>query len=342
MNSSLRQTLFVDAPGSTLSLEKDHVLCSENNDTPVKLPLTYLRGIVVHTRCSISTPLIHKCLAEQIPITFLDGTGRLVGRFEPAMTSRLAIRAAQYHVAENPDATIALARSIVADKIRAQQLLLRAYRANYPAVEMKKTLVALGTALADLPRVRSLASLRGVEGAAAAAYWRALPYMLRDGNSFLKRERRPPTDPVNACLSFGYAILAHTMAAVVENAGLDSHLAVIHANTLREAPLAWDLIEPFRATCVDRVILAGFNTRRYQPADFGPSGEYPCCLQPPVKRLFIQDFYNNLNKQSPGHRFLRSALVNYVDAFISQLLALAPPTAADDTAVTPCGEEHLP
>lgn len=326
MNSDTRQTLFADTPGSTLSLEHNHLLCSDKDSEPLKLPLSYLNGIVINKFCSISTPLLHACLANNIAVTFVDCGGQLLGRVEPATPARLAIRAAQYKVAEKDYARLALARMIVNDKIRSQRKLILAYRGNYPGLNLKNTLAALQDAIRRVPTASSLATLRGLEGAAAAAYWRALPTIFRVPCSFQQRERRPPTDPVNSCLSFGYTLLVNTMAAAIENAGLDSRLAIIHGSSLRKSPLAWDLIEPFRVPCVDRIVIAGFNNRRYREDGFGPSGPYPCCLKPDTKRLFINDFFSQFNQPANKQRFLRTTLVNYVQTFIRQLLALAAPT----------------
>ncbi len=106
---------------------------------------------------------------------------------------------------------------------------------------------------------RSRESLRGLEGQAVAAYFRAYSSMFRRSLGFPKRSRRPPQDPVNAALSLGYALLFGEALAVIAPVGFDPYLGFLHAPEYGRCSLALDLMEEFRAAIVDRLALTLFR-----------------------------------------------------------------------------------
>src|SRR6266705_3607753 len=127
----------------------------------------------------------------------------------------------------------------------------------------------LKTHLAAVDGVRSLDSLRGLEGVGSAVYFGVLDNLLKpSGMRFEKRVRRPPTDPVNALLSFGYALLANDLHAAVNVLGFDPYCGYLHADRYGRPSLALDLMEEFRPVVVDAVVLACLNKRILQPDDF--------------------------------------------------------------------------
>lgn len=86
--------------------------------------------------------------------------------------------------------------------------------------------------------------------------------------SFTDRNKRPPRDPVNACLSFGYTLLLRTAESMLQKAGLDIHLGAIHGISRKMPSLALDFIEEFRPVVVDRVVLSLINRRQLAVEDF--------------------------------------------------------------------------
>ncbi len=111
--------------------------------------------------------------------------------------------------------------------------------------------------------------LRGHEGQAAAAYFGVLGHLVRaPGITFERRQRRPPPDPVNILLSFGYTMLTHLATGLVEQAGFDPYLGALHSMERGRPSLALDVIEELRPLIVDTAMLACINRRRVRPADF--------------------------------------------------------------------------
>ena len=89
-------------------------------------------------------------------------------------------------------------------------------------------------------------ALMGIEGAAAAAFFRAYATLFPSSLGFAQRRRRPPPDPVNVCLSLGYTLLHHIAVREVQIVGLDPLLGFLHVPERGRELLACDLVEPLR------------------------------------------------------------------------------------------------
>jgi CRISPR-associated protein Cas1 len=137
----------------------------------------------------------------------------------------------------------------------------------------------------------SLAELRGHEGNGSAAYFGVFNQLIKaEGVVFSKRVRRPPTDPVNALLSFGYALLANDVHAAVQVLGFDPYCGYLHADRYGRPSLALDLMEEFRPIVVDTVVLACLNKRIIQPADFEVSLGQVHRLTPDARKKFLVQY----------------------------------------------------
>ena len=174
---------------------------------------------------------------------------------------------------EDPARKGGIARSCVAGKVANHRaLLLRRMRDHGETAALR----AAADALADiLSRLRAsppdAARMRGLEGEAAAAYFGAFNDLLlanRDAFSIANRNRRPPTDPLNALLSFLYTLLAHDCRGACEAVGLDPQIGFLHELRSGRPSLALDLMEEFRAPVADRLALTLVNRQQLSPKDF--------------------------------------------------------------------------
>ena len=106
---------------------------------------------------------------------------------------------------------------------------------------------------------------------AGRAYFGAFAGLITRGDDefrFGGRTRRPPLDPVNAMLSFAYAILAHDTRSACEAVGLDPQVGFLHRDRPGRPGLALDLMEELRAPVADRAVLTVINRRQVSRGDF--------------------------------------------------------------------------
>ena len=145
---------------------------------------------------------------------------------------------------------------------------MRAQRAT-PERDLQSAITRLEQAIAPINTTQSIDSLRGLEGSGSAAYFGRFGQLLRaEGFQFESRRRRPPTDPVNALLSFGYTLLLHDIQSAVNIVGFDPYLGYLHTQRYGRPSLALDLMEEFRPLVVDAMVLSAINRRTLRPEDF--------------------------------------------------------------------------
>ncbi|TWB10065.1 CRISPR-associated endonuclease Cas1 [Nitrospirillum amazonense] len=147
-----------------------------------------------------------------------------------------------------------------------------------------------------------MAGLLGVEGEGAVLYFRAWSQLLNEraaalpAFAFERRSRRPPADPVNACLSLCYALLTR-VATSLEVAGLDPWAGLYHVDRPGRPSLALDMMEPLRPILADSTVLTALNTAELRPGDFVTRGP-GCNLTPTGRRTLIQVFERRLEQEA--------------------------------------------
>lgn len=271
----LLNTLYVTLPDSHLRLDNDTVRLMVGDETRMRVPLHHLGAVVCFGPVSVSVPLMHQLADEGIALVLLDANGRFKARLEGATGGNVLLRQAQHRLAGDGEFALALARRIVAGKLRNQRhVLLRGARdARLPddASALVRAAKALAASLRALPGAASLDAVRGVEGEAARTYFAAMPCLvrpdLRESYSPDGRTRRPPRDAMNALLSFLYAMWMNDCRSACEAAGLDPQIGFLHAVRPGRASLALDLMEEFRPLA-DRLALSLVNRQQLGESDF--------------------------------------------------------------------------
>lgn len=250
--------------GERLAITKD-----DGETTYVRL--ADISQLVVMGNVYVTTPTMHELMRRDIPITWQSHGGWFLGHTIGTGHANVELRTAQYRASFDESVCLKLARGWVQAKIRNSRTLLRRNRRTDD--QSDDVLVDL-TRLADRAgRTRDMGTLLGLEGAAAARYFGQFNSLLRnsrDGDLFDmgKRNRRPPTDPVNALLSFGYAVLTRTFVIVLSATGFDPYRGFYHRPRFGRPALALDMMEPFRPLLVDSAVVTAINNGEVRPTDF--------------------------------------------------------------------------
>lgn len=271
----LLNTLYVTLPDSRLRLDNDTLRVEVEQETKLRVPLHHLHAVVCFGHVGVSAPLMHRLAESGIALVLLDTNGRFKARLEGAVTGNVLLRQAQYRAVDDPAFTLAVARAVVAGKVKNQRyVLLRGAReAKIPGDESALTRTAqnLAATLRALPDAKTLDVLRGLEGEAARNYFEAINVLVRPElrNTFVMdgRTRRPPRDRMNALISFLYSMWMNDCRSACETAGLDPQLGFLHALRPGRAALALDLMEEFRPLA-DRLALTLINRGQLKQRDF--------------------------------------------------------------------------
>jgi len=190
--------------------------------------------------------------------------------------------------------------------VRAQQRLLSEALAarpelRYPLTTALQTLTNIIGLLREASQVLSLASLRGYEGAAAAAYFGAYTHLFAESLQFSGRKKRPPPDPVNVCLSLGYTLLHYDAVRACHIVGLDAMLGFFHDVSFGRESLACDLMEPLRPL-MDRWVWQLFKDRQLRPEHFSFDVGGRCQMNKAGRQIFY-GFYES--QAGAARRLLR-------------------------------------
>jgi CRISPR-associated protein Cas1 len=289
------RSLYLSQQGCYLSLSRESVVIKQGQTVLEEVQLPLLEQILVFGKSQITTQVIRACLWRDIPIVYLSRMGYCYGRTLPI--GRGYRQLARYQQAMLIPERLMVARQIVWAKLRnSRVLLLRQQR--------RLSMDDLGTAIQQLEYLAEQASgadsverLMGLEGAGAACYFAAFGLCFsQPGFVFMARSRRPPGNPINAMLSFGYQVLWNHLLSLIELQGLDPYYACLHQGSERHAALASDLLEEFRAPIVDSLTLYLVNRgvvnadRDFEHHDGG------CFLNDSGRKIFLRAFVQRMEE----------------------------------------------
>ncbi len=295
------QRARITKTGDTLKIADE-----ERGDTTVRL--IEVSDVALFGNVAITTPALAALMEREIPVTFHSHGGWFRGMTHGIGHRNVEVRTAQYRASFDEAACLRFARDLVAAKIVNQRTILRRNWRGDKA-DRKVALDRLNTARRSAARAPSLAVLLGFEGDAAATYFRAFAGLLappaaeKDGDGdmapfrFEARNRRPPTDPVNAMLSLAYAMLARHLTVALASVGLDPYRGLFHAPRHGRPALALDLMEPFRPVIADSAVLTAVNTGEVSAADF-VSGATGTALSAAGRRRFVAAFERRLSQET--------------------------------------------
>jgi CRISPR-associated protein Cas1 len=210
------------------------------------------------------------CAERGIGIAFYTEYGKFLARVQGRQTGNVLLRRAQYRWADDPEKCASVARLMVSAKIANGRSVLQRELRNYgDNPVLGEAIKRLRTSLRRARQVASVEEAMGVEGDAAATYFSVFDELLKgSGFVFGGRVRRPPTDPVNALLSFVYSLVTQECISALYGVGLDPFVGFLHKDRPGRASLALDLLEEFRASLADRFVLTLINRRQLQPSEF--------------------------------------------------------------------------
>lgn len=320
------RTLYLAGHGWHLSTRHGRLVVRQKDGGEKAIPAPLLGQVVVLGNGTLTTPAIGLCLRHGIPLVLGTGATAAHGNVDAYPVREIALLRRQLQGLDDPNLRLRFSRSLVAGKLRAMAVVLRRYARHRVAPALEQAQLDILRVRQRLETAGSLAELRGHEGFAARRYFGAWKEVLPGDLGFFRRERRPPPDPVNVMLSYGYSLLFASVRFAVCRAGLDERIGLMHDLRRGHPALVSDLMEEFRPLVVDSLCLNLLLNRRITATDFEtPQGEKGICLMTPdARKRFIQHFEAKLGaadeSAEPDRPSLRRAIGEQVAAFRRMLL----------------------
>ncbi len=275
----------------TAVLQKDIIL---------DLPATDIHHVMLFGNIQVTTSALHLLLEKEIELAIFSQYGELLGQLTPPLGKNISLRIAQFRQFQSPQFVLRLSQHIVKAKIDNGQTLLRKYRWNHPEVFAVNDLAVLEKLSRSAMDAVSLESLLGIEGTAAAHYFKLFGKMIHPPWQFSNRNKRPPRDPVNAALSFGYVVAGSQIQALIDGVGLDPFLGCYHQPHYGRASLALDILEEFRHPLIDRMVVSLFNKSIFVESDFVNHAGGGIYLNSSGKKKFFRHYEKALGQINEG------------------------------------------
>ncbi|NET00281.1 MAG: type I-D CRISPR-associated endonuclease Cas1 [Sphaerospermopsis sp. SIO1G1] len=261
-------TLYVSQADSFIGKVDERINVKFEKKAIVDIPFIKLDGVVVLGRSTVSPAVVSELMTRHIPLSFIDERGHYLGQLQPEMSGNIFVRKAQWQAAGETPQAIHVVQGFVRGKLKNYRQMLTRHQRKYN-VDLSTDVTRLENVIATIDKTESINSLRGLEGAGSAVYFGCFNQLIRNSQfEFTKRVRRPPTDPVNSLLSFGYSLLRHDIQAAVNIVGFDPYLGYLHFDRYNRPSLALDLMEEFRPLVVDAMVLTLLNKQLLKPEDF--------------------------------------------------------------------------
>lgn len=263
-----RLPLYVQSHRARISLSGERLIIKdEAGDTEARLPNT--SQVAVLGNAQVTTPALRALLERDISLSFFTYGGWFLGRTFGMGSKNIGLRIAQHRAADDRGFRLKIARRLIASKILNCRTMIRRNHHQPDATVLGELRVLANKAL----RADAEESLLGIEGTAARQYFQSFSGMLKgrevlDGFDLSGRNRRPPRDPLNALLSFCYALLVKDLTLATQACGLDPLLGFFHRPRHGRPALALDLMEEFRPLIADSVVIGIVNTGVVTTDDF--------------------------------------------------------------------------
>ena len=262
-------TLALMEQGTKLAVDGEQFSVEREGAVIQQVRMADVDEVLVFGSVSLTPATIAALLQRGTDTLFLTAHGRYRGRLIGKPGKNVHLRLTQFDRLRDPAVAVPLARAIVGGKIANQRALLLRSQREPRREDLAEAIGGMRRLLDVLESVEAVEVVRGIEGQAAALYFGAFGKCIRNPDfAFVKRTRRPPRDPVNAVLSFGYTLLAMGVESAVLRAGLDPMVGVFHMPDYGRPSLVLDLIEEFRPVLVDILVLRIVNRREVAREDF--------------------------------------------------------------------------
>ena len=293
--------LYVQARGAKVAKSGENLVVSVDDEKVTRARLPETSQVVVMGSVYITTPCLQELMWRGIPVTWHSHGGWFYGHTIGNGHKNVELRTAQYRASFDDDVCLRFAKDLVRAKILNSRTLLR--RNWKGPASSHDVMIELRDDSRRAARCRSLSVLLGVEGTAAARYFRVFGAMIseamREGQGafdFEKRNRRPPTDPVNALLSFAYSLLVRAWTVTLAAVGFDPFRGLYHQPRYGRPALALDLMEPFRPLLADSVVVQVINNGEVKASDFKAAAG-AVALSPDGRRHLIAAFERRLGHE---------------------------------------------
>ena len=294
----MSSTLYIVEPASALKVKHQQFQVFGQQELLFKVPVLQIKNIILFGYCQLSHGVVQTALYRQIPITYYSSQGYYSGCLQSKLQPKVTYLVEQVRQAENNIFVRQQAEIIVRAKLHNARILLMRFNRRRPNDLAQKSIRELKKIINCLDVNPPLESLRGYEGQGAKIYFQGLSTFFQGEFTFNKRTSRPPTDPINSLLGYGYTLLCQHLISTVQLAGLHTDFGNLHTARDNHPALVLDLMEEFRAQIVDSLVMYLVNKKIFSPKDFTlPNEQGGVYLKQESLKIFLKHWAEKLSTE---------------------------------------------
>ncbi len=307
--------LYVVEPRTCVKKNNNKIQIVLENKIIQEVPVNILESIVITGKVIITSGVMEKLLLENITFIWIGYNGQFIGKLENNLSNNITRQYKQFKLYEDSNKKLKICKKFIYGKAKNQKAVLMRYNRNLHNKRIEVIIKDIKYMITKIEKSGTVESLMGIEGYIAKKYFHALGIIVPEEFKFNNRTRRPPKDPVNSVLSFGYSMLFNDMYNIVVSKKLNPYIPTLHSMKNGHPALCSDLMEEWRPIIIDSMVINMFKNGEFNNDDFEITDE-GVFIQPNAMRKFIKKYEKKL---SSYHKFIDDNGMDYRASFKYQI-----------------------
>lgn len=244
------RTLYIQTQGSILRKEGERFIIIKGDKELLNIPALKISSIIIFGTCTITPSAIQYCIRKSIPVTLLSSRGKYYGSIDSTYGYDAELLRLQVFRSLEEKFSLGFSKNVILAKINNQIVFLQRSMRKEKDEFIESSIKYLKNITGKIENCESTGKIRGFEGISAVRYFNCFGRLFNRSKGFynenFNRSKRPPLDPVNCILSFGYTLLASNVFSFIRARGLNPYSGYFHEIHSGHPALASDLMEEFR------------------------------------------------------------------------------------------------
>ena len=290
--------LYVYEQGAVLGYKENRLIITYSKDDFKSIPVENIDNIIIFGGIQVSTACIQQLLLKGIPLTWLSKNGSYFGRLESTSHINIDRQRMQFRKSDDEKFSLEISKKFIKGKFTNQRTILMRANKILKNSDMSDIILKMSVYSKKIDEAKTIEELMGVEGFYAKMYYQGINYIIDKEYSFKQRTRRPPKDPFNAVLSFGYTLLHYEIFTMLVSKGLNPYAAFLHSDRHKHPALCSDLMEEWRPILVDSLAISLLNNGKLLKKNFTYNDENGgVYLDKEGCRKFTENFEKRLRQE---------------------------------------------
>lgn len=237
--------------------KKDIILNIQNSSIKFQeqtIPFKLMDVLVLNHRATLHTKDILKLTENKISILLISYNNDKFSIIHSANTKNADIKLAQYKALSS---RVSFSKYFIKHKLISHVKQLQAHQ-----IELD-----IAQELQQIEAATTIEEIMGIEGAFAREYFKHFFTLAPKEFHKNRRSKRPPQDPVNALLSYWYALYYNLITIQLLSYGFECGIGYLHTAFRDHNALSSDLLELFRSA-INEAVLSVFSNKLLSIEDF--------------------------------------------------------------------------